>query len=1321
VITDAGMGFVWNSGTLSGVTYQGVLDLSSMSDEPIVTIVGGLTMTGAGGTGPGTIQDTGYASRLVFQNTQTIDNATINIGNANYTDYIFFYDSIGSGQTLTLGKNLTINQTGAFATLYGNGYSGDTVVNNGTINAIAAGGSLTISPLIFINNGAITVSNGDRLALQPTTFKNLANGVLTGGSYEADNNSIIELNQNAKIITDNATIILSGAGSTIEGYNTNTGKEVAIDSTLTGIGAAGVLKIFAGRNWTTTSAFTNAGVLYLGGGTFTAASLTDAAGATLKGNGVVATTVANGGTIEATGGTLTLQKAVTGTGGFQIDGGAALSLSAAIPTTAGILFNGAGAILNLSAAAGFTNTLSGLVAGDEIDLLKTAANAVVLNASNQLVVTNNGAAVATFNLSGSYADDDFSTQSDGNGGTFVVVGPDQAPATTTPATLFDNAGATVALTGIGVTDGDAVAYKETTTVVLSDTTGLLSAIASAGATVSGAGTTKLTLSGSLAAVNAELATLTYTGAFSNAPLTDIVTVATNDGRGGSNTHSIAVTVDQPPVATVPAAALIQTGVAAALSGFSVADPDAISLNQIITVTLTDSYGLLSAAAAAGATVGGAGTTSLTLSGGLAAVNAELASLTYTAATAGAPLTDTLTVAVNDGVGGSSGKTVAISLNQPPVTTAPASENIVDGVATAIAGISVADGDAVTAGETITVRLSDTAGLLSATAAAGATVTGAGTDSLTLSGGLAAVNAELATLTYDVAAAGAPAADTITVATSDGRGGSNSLTIGVSLDQPPVTIVPASELIQTGVVTKIAGISVADPDAVSRSQTITVTLTDSYGLLSATAASGATVAGAGTSALTLSGGLAAVNAELASLTYTAASAGAPLTDTLTVATSDGAGGSNSHTIGISLNQPPITTVPTGTLAVNSGAVTTIGGISVADADAAGAGETITVVITDTLGALSATAETGATVAGAGGKSLTLSGTLAGVNAELATLTYDGVLTGTASSGSDTINVATNDGRGGSNDHTIAVRVNHVLPVVTAPATLTELSGQTVTLTGFGVTDADPVSEAGKFTLTLTDKYGVLSATAETGATVAGAGTAKLTLAGTLAGVQAELATLIYTGGATGTKPTLADTLTFTATDSRGGSSSAKTAITIDHLPPVTTVPGAEKVASGVATPIAGISIADADPTAGTSVFTTTITDTSGLLSATAETGATVKGAGTKALTLSGTLAGVNAELATLTYEDTLAKGKTSATDTITITTADGHGDSDKHTIAVTITPTGSTSPGFANAALLSLFGQYMAAGFESDSRRPGLGDTTYVPPALHHLDLAASHR
>jgi hypothetical protein len=93
---------------------------------------------------------------------------------------------------------------------------------------------------------------------------------------------------------------------------------------------------------------------------------------------------------------------------------------------------------------------------------------------------------------------------------------------------------------------------------------------------------------------------------------------------------------------------------------------------------------------------------------------------------------------------------------------------------------------------------------------------------------------------------------------------------------------------------------------------------------------------------------------------------------------------------------------------------ITGVSIADADANVAGQTITATLTDTVGALSVGNSGGGTVTGSGSASVSIVGTLAQVNADLATLSY---LSGTV--GSDSIKLAANDGDGGTGSKSIAV--------------------------------------------------------------------------------------------------------------------------------------------------------------------------------------------------------------------------------------------------------------------------------------------------------------
>jgi VCBS repeat-containing protein len=269
------------------------------------------------------------------------------------------------------------------------------------------------------------------------------------------------------------------------------------------------------------------------------------------------------------------------------------------------------------------------------------------------------------------------------------------------------------------------------------------------------------------------------GSFTSAPGVPVTVSITVDlftnspGSGFGIDYLLGVAPpNAPTVTTVPGPQLVQQGIATPISGISVADADASTAGEIITVVLSDSTGLLTATVA-GVTESG---TTLTISGTLAQVNADLGTLSLKES---APGSDAIDVATSDGRGGNDDHKIAVSTNSPPVTTVPAFQLTQQGIATRVSGLSVADSDANTAGETITVVLSDTNGLLAAT---GTGVSPSGPTQLTITGTLAQVNAELGTLTLQEITL---APDTIDVATSDGRGGSDDHKIAVSVNAAPV--------------------------------------------------------------------------------------------------------------------------------------------------------------------------------------------------------------------------------------------------------------------------------------------------------------------------------------------------------------------------------------------------------------------------------------------------------------------------------------------------------------------------------------------------------
>jgi hypothetical protein len=288
---------------------------------------------------------------------------------------------------------------------------------------------------------------------------------------------------------------------------------------------------------------------------------------------------------------------------------------------------------------------------------------------------------------------------------------------------------------------------------------------------------------------------------------------------------------------------------------------------------------------------------------------------------------------------------------------------------------------------------------------------------------------------------------------------------------------------------------------------------------------------------------------------------------------------------------------GTAAVGVGKTGAVTGVSLSESPVT-AGETFTAVLSDSNGVLAATtaaAGGGGTVTPSnGGKTLTISGTLAQANADLSTLTDDD-----ASTASDAITVTASDSNGGTaKPASIAVTVN-ALPVLTAPAAATIGVGKAASISGGALTESG--STAGEtFTATVADANGLLSVTAG-GAVVTNNASKNLTISGSLGAVSAALGTLSDTDGTAGS-----DTITVNATDGFGNAAAqTTTTITVNGLP-VITAPAAATLTQDTATAVSGVSVSETgNTTTSGETFTAVLTDANGVLSA--NTGAAGGGA------------------------------------------------------------------------------------------------------------------
>ena len=223
-----------NAGTLDGVTYRGVLDLSQVNNA-YVNVVDGLTVDGtvlignAAGTTSGALKFVGSVAQTF--NAPPGATAEVRFGgglNAINNSIGFTGNYYAAGRPLTLGTGVRVDgKNGGF-----NGdLVGDTIINQGVISASVAGGGIGMSNALT-NQGALSVTNGATLNLLDVAgdlgeVSPVSGGTLIlGGSYTIDQplaiegNSVVTLGgmwHNAGGITaDSSTLILNGDFTTAD-------------------------------------------------------------------------------------------------------------------------------------------------------------------------------------------------------------------------------------------------------------------------------------------------------------------------------------------------------------------------------------------------------------------------------------------------------------------------------------------------------------------------------------------------------------------------------------------------------------------------------------------------------------------------------------------------------------------------------------------------------------------------------------------------------------------------------------------------------------------------------------------------------------------------------------------------------------------------------------------------------------------------------------------------------------------------------------------------------------------------------------------------
>ena len=347
-----------------------------------------------------------------------------------------------------------------------------------------------------------------------------------------------------------------------------------------------------------------------------------------------------------------------------------------------------------------------------------------------------------------------------NAVSFTVSIANAAPVISAPGSVTVQQNQASSISGLSISDSDAVSANETIAVVIGDLNGTFFA---SGTGVSGSGTKQLTITGPLSQVNNALASVTD---LESGTSNDTVTIVANDSRNGTATPATINVAVNPqnaaPVISAPGSVTVQQNQASSISGLSISDSDAVSANETIAVVIGDLNGTFFAS---GTGVSGSGTKQLTITGPLSQVNNALASVTDLES---GTSNDTVTIVANDSRNGTATPaTINVAVNPQnaaPVISAPGSVTVQQNQASSISGLSISDSDAVSANETIAVVIGDLNGTLFAS---GTGVSGSGTKQLTITGPLSQVNNALASVT-DLESG--TSNDTVTIVANDSRNG-----------------------------------------------------------------------------------------------------------------------------------------------------------------------------------------------------------------------------------------------------------------------------------------------------------------------------------------------------------------------------------------------------------------------------------------------------------------------------------------------------------------------------------------------------------------------
>ena len=830
------------------------------------------------------------------------------------------------------------------------------------------------------------------------------------------------------------------------------------------------------------------------------------------------------------------------------------------------------------------------------------------------------------------------------------------PVITAPSAVLVAENGSLAFTGgnaISVSDINGTAEQMTLAV----SHGTLNLGTTTGLAVTGNGTGTVTLTGALSSLNSDLASLSYTptsgyGGSDTLSLSDEDTATSQSGS-----FSVALTIDSlTPTITAPASATINEN---GWQVFSTANGNAISVGDANgggdSLALSVAHGTLTLASVTGLTFtsGANGAASFAVTGTPSNLNAALNGLVYQPA-ANYSGSDSLSASLtNVADNGSTSTSVPLTIGDflaiSGLSAASTNENTPLTLSSANANaISITD----TAGNLESLTLSVAHGTLTLGGTAGLTVTSGanGSSEFTVSGTNANLNAALNGLTYQPNSFYSGSDTLAASATDEGNGFNVLFNMALTVvDTEPIITVPgvAGSVIENGslVYSSANGDSIFVTDNYAGTNLDSLTLSVGDGTLTLATTNGLILtSGSNDSAsLTAKGTVANLNAALNGLTYRPNTNYAG-SDTMNLSVLDPTVSKEGvATLGITVNALPPAVAAPATASLNENgslAFSSANGnaISLTDANTGGSDSLALSVAHGTL-TLSTTSGLTFTAGSNASASFTVTGPLANLNAALNGLTYQPVA---IYSGSDSISISISDPKDNeSGSAAISLTINPLAaPSIAAPASAS-VTGSLVfsSSNGNAITLTDAAAGANSDSLTLSVTHGTLTLATTSGLafTSGSNASASFTVTGTLANLNAALAGLTYrpTTGYSGS-----DSLAISVADP-GDQESASTSVALtvtSSSPPSISAPTAGPVTADSSLTFSSangnaITVADSGPGSGADSLTLTVTHGTVTLSTTSGLTITSGGNGTATITVTGSVANLNAALSGLTYTPT----------------------------------------------------------------------------------------